>query len=161
MSFLGALLLTAGAYFGGILIARSFAEELYAINGVLELLNFMSQRIQSLKTPLYQLFCDCAEPYLESVGFLPMLRSSPAQTNALWQSAIELLPLNAGIKKELSVLGRDLGNLPLEEQQKRLELCINSLKTQKQIIADSLPKRQKGVRTTALLAGAVISILLI
>ncbi|MBR4950877.1 MAG: hypothetical protein IKZ23_02875, partial [Clostridia bacterium] len=62
MSLLGALLLTAGAYFGGIIIARSFAEELYAIDGVLELLDYMQTRIESLKTPLYQLFCDCAQP---------------------------------------------------------------------------------------------------
>ncbi|MBR5277711.1 MAG: hypothetical protein IKU23_00435 [Clostridia bacterium] len=161
MSLLGALLLTAGAYFGGIIIARSFAEELYAIDGVLELLDYMQTRIESLKTPLYQLFCDCAQPYLESVGFLPMLRSSPAQINSLWQSATELLPLSQAVKKELLLLGESLGDLPLEEQQKRISLCINSLKSQQKNIASSLPKRQKGVRTTALLIGAVISILLI
>ena len=161
MTIIGALLLTTGVYLGGVLLAKSFAEELLAVNGILELLDFMGLRISTLRTPLYDLFCDCANPYLESLGFLPLIRANRNQLQKQWAEAVEILPVNDNAKKELLLLGKDLGVLPLEEQQKRLEICINGLKKQKEEIALALPKKQKSVRTTALLAGAIISILLI
>lgn len=161
MNFAGAILLTFGAYFVGVILAKNEGDKLKSLEALADFLEFTKQRITLLQTPLYRVFTDYENEFLEDMGFLPLLRSNRNGIKQSWVSATDLLVLDDHVKKELMILGRDLGELPLEEQEKRIAVCLQTVNAKKEAMEGELPKKQKSIRTVALLVGAMTAILLV
>jgi len=71
------------------------------------------------------------------------------------------LPLDKYAKAELCQLGRDMGILSLEEQEKRIDACREALSQQREEIKNGLQGKQKSIRTVSILSGLLTAILLL
>lgn len=161
MSWVGALLLVTSAYFFGIGIARQEGNRLKALDSMIDLLEFMYRRMSGHRMPLYGLFASFQDKYLEAVGFLPLLRSCRNGLSDIWINALELLPLDDESERELVHFGSELGLLPLDEQLKRIEICLGAITSCREKLRISLPPKQKSIKTVSLLFGALGAIILL
>lgn len=161
MKWVGALILAVSSYFVGIKIARREGESLIALNSLIGLLEFTLRSMTLSLKPLYAIFSDYSQPYLEDVGFLPLLRGRKTDLPSVWQEACGLLPLSEEIMPELQYLGGELGALSLEEQEKRIKSCLSALKNERDSLRGTLPQKQKSIRTVSLLLGALCAIILL
>lgn len=161
MKWLGAIILVAVSYLCGSVSANAHGEELKAIESVIKLLLYMKRRLYTERSELFDIFNGYNDDYLVSLGFLPQLCSCRGSFTENWISASEKLPMNADAKNELEIFGESLGKLNLDEQLKRLEVCINALETSKQNIEKVLPQKQKTTKTIWLLSGLLIAIILL
>ena len=75
MTWLGAALSVCASYFCGVTLAKTESERLMAVDSLLKLLSHMKRRISSERLPLYKIFSDFEDDFLESKGFLHLLRS--------------------------------------------------------------------------------------
>lgn len=160
MNWLGALLLVISAYFCGIKLAHDEGERLKALDSIIDLLEFMHRRMNAERTPLYLLFASFEDEYLESVGFLPVMRSCRSGLTPLWQEAVSKLPLDTESERELLHFGESLGALPLDTQSARLSSCLSALADSRAKLRDTLPAKQKSIKTVSLLFGALAAIIL-
>lgn len=161
MQWIGAVILVISSYFMGIKISRREGEALIALNSLIELLEFTQRRIALSLKPLYAIFSDYNNSYLTETGFLDLLRNQKNDPSSAWSAACALLPISEDSLIELQYLGGELGALPLEEQEKRLNACLSALKTERDTLRGSLPQKQKSIRTVSLLLGALGAIILL
>ena len=161
MKWTGALLLIFSSYFCGIFLARREGEKLKTVDSLISLLRYMRRRMEGERVPLYNVFAGFEDIYLESAGFLQNLRTCRSGLNSIWRDSLKTLPLSGEILKELDVFGASMGRLALEEQLKCIDVCISALEEEKRKILSQLPKKQKSIRTVALLLGALTAIILL
>ena len=161
MKWIGALLLLMSSYFCGIYLAKREGAELKTIDSLISLLGYMRRRMQGERIPLYDVFAGYEDEYLESVGFLPNLRSCRNGLNSIWRNSLVVLPVSEGIFRELDIFGASMGRLSFDEQLGCLDICITALEEEKKKLRSELPKKQKSIKTVALLLGALTAILLL
>ena len=161
MNWLGALLTLASSYFCGIMLANGESERLGAIDSLIRLLTYMRRRMVAERLPLYRIFDGFEDDYLERIGFLKCLRSSRHGLEVLWKTAIKALPTDKETVAELEHFGESLGALPLDEQIKRID-SLSSFLTEKRVgLNGSLAQKRKSIKALCLLAGALVSIILL
>ncbi len=161
MSLAGALILVLSAYFLGRALALREGEVLKGLDAVINMLNFVYRRMETEGTPLYLLFEKYKDDYLETLGFLPLLRAHGNLASRFWGEAVGLLPLTADAKNELLHFGETLGTLDLESQLKRINACIGFLRQERETLRISVPLKQKSIKTVAFLFGALTAIVLL
>ena len=142
-------------------MANEAKERLRALNSVIELLSFMRRRIISARAPLHDIFSQAEDKFLEKCGMLPLLQGHRHITYELWEEAIGLVPLDEYCRKEILYLGKDMGVLPLDDQEKRISACIEALSARRDMIKSRLPEKQKTAKTLSLLSGLLAVILLL
>jgi hypothetical protein len=120
----------------------------------------MKRRMLSERKPLFEIFCEFDEPYLETVGFLDEMRSN-RNTKNVWETALKKLSVDEDALRELKLVGNDLGELPLFEQISRLDNCIAFLEEKKKSLQTTLPPKQKSVKTVCLLSGTLLAIIML
>lgn len=162
MRLMGGLLIVSAFSFCGVSFAGETRTEIRALEALLSLLRSLSQRLSWGKEPLRTLFSSFRDPYLEKLGFLPLLRNAEGRNypNA-WEQAMRLLPLPPEAMKQAMSLGASLGRVSLEAQLEHLTLCISSLETSRRDAQANA--RQKCRSTVALwvLAGLLMALLLL
>lgn len=161
MNWIGALLLVTASYFGGTLVAHREGDRLSALDSLISLLSYMHRRMSAERTPLYELFSDYGDAFLENAGFLPALRAHRNGLPAVWRDALKTLPLDREDRAELTRFGENLGMLTLEEQIKRLDACRELLGESRGKLRETLPAKQKSIRTVALMLGLTAAIILL
>ena len=99
---------------------------------------------------------------LESYGFLPLLREHDGREYpALWEAALERLPLPSEALPHLQALGSSLGRLPFGAQTEQLSLCITLLEgVQKSLKTGAFQKRKSTVALWTL-GGLLVALLLL
>lgn len=160
LRYLGAAALVLSSWIVGVLLARAEKDTPRAIYALYNLASFLLRQIKNGRTPLRVLFDRYSDPYLERVGFLNVLRSG-GDIPALWREALELLPIDGTAKEESVAFGAELGLLPLEQQEKRLESYMLLLQTEREKAESGIANRQKSIRAVCLLLGALMAIILI
>ncbi len=159
MRLIGAALLTLGAY----LIGKAWAKEegcpLTSLDAVLNMLRMMRRRISFELMPLDRFFIEFEDAHLEAIGFLPTMRSHRGALTVLWQEALECIFIDPEAERELSRLGLELGRLPLDEQEKRIDACVEALTEIRVRLCNTIPQKQKCIKTVCTLAGLLVSII--
>ncbi len=161
MNLAGAIILVLSAYLCGRAIAMQETEKLKALDSVIKMLHFIYRRMETEGAPLYLLFDKYNDDYLETSGFLSMLRTHGNLASKFWNQAVYLLPLTNESEAELLHLGETLGNLDLEAQLKQIRSCLSLLEQEKEKLRTSIPLKQKSIKTVAFLFGALTAIVLI
>lgn len=161
MKWAGAIILVAASYLCGQALSGEDGKKLSAIEAMAELLKYIRRRMWTERLPLYQIFSAYEDDFLEKIGFLELMRSHRTHINNRWKQALNLLPLEKEVFGELLRFGNELGLLPLEEQIKRLDGCMDFLENEKAKLAKALPPKQKTTKTVCLLCGLLAAILLI
>ena len=161
MSWIGAALIVACGYFFGIKISSAQGEQLKTVNSLVLMLEYMERRMDSARCPLYIVFSEYKDDHLESIGFLTALRACRDELPHRWENAVLSLTLDEDIKNELLYFGKELGRLPLAEQEKRIAAALGFLKQKGRELGESLPKKQKSTRAVALLIGMMTAIILL
>lgn len=161
MKWTGALLLIICSYSFGIFLAKREGERLKAIDSLISLMRYMRRRLQGERVPLFDVFVGFDDEYLEEIGFLTNLRSCRNGLNSIWKDSIKSIPLSDEIQRELDIFGTSMGNIPLDEQLKCVDICVAALGEEKKNIQSQLPKKQKSIKTVSLLLGALIAIILL
>lgn len=161
MKWLGALLIVAASYFCGGFLAHGEKERVQSLESMTALLKYMRRRISAERAPLYNIFASFSDARLEETGFLAIMRSRTGELNSLWKSALETLCLDGEAEAELLRFGEDMGRLPLDEQEKRIDICLDMLYTERDKIRAGLPAKQKSKKTVCVLAGLLAAILLL
>ena len=87
MNWLGALLTVISSYICGAMLANGESERLVAFDSMIRLLTYMRRRISTERLPLYRIFSEFEDGYLEEIGFLKGLRTSRRDLDLLWQNA--------------------------------------------------------------------------
>ena len=160
MSLIGAILISVCSYFFGALLADSEKERLCTLDALELLFSDMQRKISSLRTPLYLIFAEFENERLESLGFLPLLRSQRS-LQPIWRDAVALLDADGDIKRELYIFGETLGKLPLDEQLSRIGYCKEIISLSRASLKKSLPEKQKSIKTVCLLIGLMTAIILL
>ena len=161
MRLLGAVLLASASYLFGVHLARREAEKLQAVNSLISFFTFMRRRMLSVRAPLYTVFLSYNDELLEKVGFLPELRARRYGLSGSFKRAIDTLRVDDELSNELALFGNDLGALPLHEQIKRIDGCLSVLEEKKKLLSESIPSKQKSVKTVCLLAGVLVAIIML
>ncbi len=161
MNWLGAFLTVVSSYICGIMLANGENERLCIIDSLLRLFTYMHRRISAERLPLYRIFVEFTDEYLERIGFLERVRSSRHGLENVWQSAVKLLPTDKEVLDELVRFGESLGILPLDEQIKRIEVTCIFLNEKRAKISGALQQKRKSVKSVCLLMGIAIAIILL
>lgn len=161
MNWLGALLVVTASYLCGVSLARDEGNRLKTLDSLISLLSYMRRRMSAERVPLYEIFAEFNDGFLEHNGFLDILRSHRHGIALLWHQAVSILPVDAEIKNELIRFGNSLGILPLDEQLKRLDALISFVSDKRSELRASLPDKQKSIKTICLLLGLMASIILL
>ena len=161
MNWLGALLLVCASYICGTALAKDEGESLKSIESLLLLLSYMRRRMSTERIPLYAIFLDFKDSYLESKGFLDIIRSHRDGLPMLWSKAIAILPSDDEVKRECIYFGDSLGTLSLDEQIARLDALSAFLTEKSNKLRISLPDKQKSIKTVCLLLGLMTAIILL
>lgn len=160
MKWFGALLIIAASYFMGTVFSSEEKKKMICVESLLSLFKYMKRRMSSERKPLFDIFCEFNEPYLENAGFLETMRSNRTSKN-VWGSAIAKLSTDEETMHELKIVGNELGELPLFEQISRLDNCILFLEDKKKELQKTLPPKQKSVKTVCLLSGTLLAIIML
>ena len=161
MIWLGAFLTVVSSYLCGIMLANGESERLWAVESLLRLFTYMHRRISAERLPLYRIFVEFTDEYLERIGFLDRVRSSRHGLESVWQSAVLLLPTDKEVFDELFRFGESLGILPLDEQIKRIDITCIFLNEKRAKISGALQQKRKSVKSVCLLMGIAIAIILL
>lgn len=161
MNWLGALLTVISSYICGVMLANSETEKLRAFDSLIRLLTYMRRRILTERLPLYRIFTEFEDGFLEDIGFLECLRSSRRGLETLWQNAVKLVPIDKEAVNELSHFGESLGALPLDEQIKRIDTVNTFLTEKKAALNGTLYQKRKSIKSVCLLMGIAIAIILL
>lgn len=161
MNWLGALLTVISSYICGVMLANSETEKLRAFDSLIRLLTYMRRRIFTERLPLYRIFAEFEDGFLENIGFLECLRSSRRGLETLWQNAVKLVPIDKEAVNELSHFGESLGALPLDEQIKRIDTVNTFLTEKKAALNGTLYQKRKSIKSVCLLMGIAIAIILL
>ena len=113
------------------------------------------------RTPLFAIFSDYNDAFLEENGFLDILRSHREGLTGLWNDAIKHLKLEKETERECLRFGESLGQLSLDEQITRLDTLSDFLTERRNELQKSLPDKQKSIKTVCLLLGLVTAIILL
>ena len=160
MRIFGALLIIAACYSTGVSLSKNESDKARAIDSLLKLLSYMKRRISAERTPIFDIFSSFSDDFLEKRGFLPILRSHRFESGNLWDTAVGTIPVNTETKSELMHFGMDLGLLNLDEQLRRIESCTDFLNAERTRLRESLPKKQKSIKSFWLLSGVLAVIIL-
>lgn len=160
MKWLGAFLIVAASYFLGNVFSVEEKKKLIAIDSMLSLLKYMHRRMSIERKPLFDIFGEYNDVYLEESGFL-MIMQSDRNSKTAWQSAISTLAIDEETRVELKYYGAELGELPLSEQLFRTETCISFLEDKKKTLQKILPPKQKSLKTVCLLSGLLLAIIML
>lgn len=160
MKWFGALLIIAVSYFIGTAISSEEKKKLICVDSLLTLFKYMKRRMSSERKPLFEIFCEFDDPYLETVGFLDAMRSN-RNAKIVWANALNKLSVDEETLRELKLVGNELGELPLYEQLSRLEACVTFLEEKKKSLQTTLPPKQKSVKTVCLLSGTLLAIIML
>lgn len=161
MNWLGAVLLVGAAYFLGVRLSDAERDRLKTVDSVIAFLTYMRRKMVYERTPLYDIFSRFSDPYLEKLGFLPCLRTRRSGLGELWGNALAFVDVDPRISGELGYFGESLGGLPLDEQIKRLDSCLEELKNESDMLQKQLPSKQKSIKTVCLLFGLMTAIILL
>ncbi len=153
-------MLIAVSYFAGNVIVAEEKKKLICVDSLISLFKFMRRRISVERKPLFSIFCEFNDVYLESVGFLKTLRENK-HTKTAWKSSISFLDSDEETFMELKNFGNELGELPLYEQLLRLENLVSFLEEKKKTLQKTLPPKQKSVKTVCLLSGTLLAIIML
>lgn len=162
MRLMGGLLIVSAFSFCGISFAGEARAELRALEALLFLLRTLAQRLSWGKEPLRTLFSSVSEPYLEQIGFLPLLRGADGRNYpAAWEQALHLLPLPPEAMREAKSLGVSLGRVSLEAQLEQISLCIASLETYHGNARARARQNRRSTVALWVLAGLLVALLLL
>ena len=161
MNWIGAFLTVISSYACGVMIASCERERLEAIDSLIRLLSYMRRRISTERLPLYRIFVEFEDVFLERFGFLSALRSSRHRLEPLWQNAVKSLPTDKETFDELFRFGESLGALSLDEQLKRIDALGAFLAEKRATISASLQQKRKSIKCVCLLLGIAIAIILL
>ena len=161
MKWVGALTITAVCYFIGVLLAKNESDKIKSIESLLSLISYMKRRITAERAPIYEIFSSFSDGFLEERGFLPILRAHRLGTPLLWEDALKTIPVSAEARLELIRFGNELGTLTFEAQLKRIDSLKEFLDSERNDLKQTLPKKQKSLKTVWLLSGLLISIILL
>ncbi|MCH5183052.1 MAG: stage III sporulation protein AB [Oscillospiraceae bacterium] len=162
MRLMGGLLIVSAFSFCGVSFAGEAKTEIRALEALLSLLRTLSQRLSWGKEPLHTLFSSMDDPYLERIGFLPLLRNAEGRNYPdAWERALRLLPLPPEAMREAQALGASLGRVSLEAQLERLSLCIASIETCRENAQDNARRKCRSTVALWVLAGLLAALLLI
>ena len=148
----GALLLSVGAL-AAYQRSRAERQRLAVLDAWIDLLLALRAEIDRYLTPIDRFFARADKRTLQTLG------------NAGAKSLAELIPhtlpfLTADVQKQLSDFARDLGDCYREEQIRRCEDCITSIRRYREAVASELPARHKIGITMSLSAALGLVILL-
>ncbi len=161
MNWLGALLTVISSYICGAMLANGESERLIAFDSLIRLLTYMRRRISTERLPLYRIFSDFEDGYLEEIGFLKGLRTSRRGLDLLWQNASKLLHTDSETLDELMHFGESLGALPLDEQIKRIDTLTAFLTEKRVAISGTLQQKRKSIKSVCTLMGIAVAIILL
>lgn len=160
MKWFGALLIISVSYLVGNIVSAEEKKKLTCIDSLLSLFNHMKRRMSAERKPLFSIFCEFGDRYLENVNFLERVRSNK-NTKSVWGTAIALLDVDEETLRELENFGNELGELPLYEQLSRLDVLLCFLEEKKKTFQKTLPPKQKSVKTVCLLSGTLLAIIML
>lgn len=161
MNWLGAVLLVGATYFLGARLSEAERDRMKTLDSIIMFLTYMRRKMVYERTPLFDIFSRFSDRNLEKNGFLPCLRSHCSDLGMLWSKAIALLDFDLQISGELKYFGESLGGLPLDEQIKRLDSCLEALENKRDSLQKQLPSKQKSIKTVCLLFGLMTAIILL
>lgn len=156
-----AFVLVLCGYLAGAELAREQKSVALRLKGMRELTEHLLRRSRLTRAPLQAVFCGFSNKELEKAGFLPPLREAKKGIPRVFLEGLELLSLPPQAKEALTELGEELGALPLDEQQKRLELCLEVLIRQEKELESRLKTKTKSIRTSGALFGLLAAIVLV
>lgn len=162
MALVGGLLTVAAFFLLGAHQAGKQKTSLEALEAILRLLRELSARLSHRREGLKGIFAAYRDPLLEAWGFLPLLRDHDGREYpALWETALETLPLPPEALPPLRNFGTTLGRVSLSAQTEQLALCITLLEgAQRELRAGAFQKRKSTVALWTL-GGLLIALLLI
>ncbi len=161
MNWLGALLVVCASYLCGLALAKDEGNGLKTLDSLLLLLSYMRRRMSTERIPLFTIFSDFHDEYLENCGFLDIIRSHRNGLPLLWSEAVSRLHADEEIKREYLHFGESLGGLPLDEQIKRLDALTSFITEKRNELRAGLPDKQKSIKTVSLLLGLMTAIILL
>lgn len=162
MRLMGGLLIVSAFSFCGISFAGEARTEIHGLEALLSLLRTLSRRLSWGKEPLRRLFATYRDPYLERIGFLPLLRDADGRNYPdAWEQALRRLPLPPEAMGEALTLGTSLGRVSLEAQLEQLSLCIASLEACHRNAQAGARRNRRSTVALWVLAGLLIALLLL
>ena len=162
MRLIGGLLIVTAFFLVGTGSAREIRLRLRALEGMLAFLRELSRGLTWSRAPLQTLFAACREPFLERVGFLPILRGAdPKRYTSAWSDALAHLPLAEEDIRVLKSLGETIGRVTLETQTEQLLLCISELEEHHAALRAKAKDKQRSAVSLWTLSGLLIALLLI
>lgn len=161
MNWVGALLVVCASYICGIALAKDEGNALKTLDSLLTLLSYMRRRMSLERIALFDIFSEFHDEYLEKIGFLKILRSHRNGLPTLWSDAVLTLCVDEETKREYLRFGESLGSLPLDEQIVRLDSMTVFITEKRNQLRESLPDKQKSIKTVSLLLGLMTAIILL
>lgn len=161
MNWIGAAMVVTASWLFGISLAKDEGAKLKALESLISLLSYMRRRMSGERIPLYEIFSEYEDGFLDSCGFTGIIRSHRNGITRLWSEAVMTLRLGDELEKEVVRFGNSLGEVSLDEQIRRLDALMLFLSEKHDGLSVTLPEKQKSIKTVCVLLGIMVSIILL
>ena len=163
MELVGAVMLCSAFFFLGTIASISEKQSCDRLQSLHRLVSSLRSMISSTRRPLGSFFASYSDKVLSECGFLAVM-NNPNTTKSYtdrWEIAVKQLMLDGEAEKVALTVGRELGRLDLKTQTEQLIFLEKSLEDILKEQRRTLEGKQKIYKSVSLLAGVVITILLI
>ena len=154
---LGILIIAASTAAFGISFALSLRQEYRAFSSLLRLARLIRERIACFRQPLGEIYAEYDDPFLQSCGFLAVLRKEGLLL------ALQKRGTALGLRRELLSLvtefGQGLGERFANEQLRHCDRCLARMEEALTSLEKELPARTRLVRTLTV-ASALLTVIL-
>ena len=163
MELIGAVMLCCAFFFLGTIASISEKQSCDRLQSLHHLVSSLRSMISSTRKPLGSFFAEYSDKILLESGFLAVM-NNPNTTKSYterWEIAVKQLMLEKEAEKVAITIGRELGKLDLKTQTEQLVFLEKSLEDLLKEQRRTLEGKQKIYKSVSLLAGVIITILLI
>lgn len=159
IKLIGAAVTVISFWAAGAAVASAAREKAECVGAFHTFLCELKRQMVVRRAPLGNVFASYRDERLEKRGFLKALRGA-GSVSALWNAAVATLPLDARLSRAAEEFGGELGKTGLDGQTRSADALIELVGAEREALERSLADRQKSIRVTALLIGALAALIL-
>ena len=163
MELVGAVMLCCAFFFLGTIASISERQSCERLQSLHRLVSSLRSMISATRKPLGSFFTEYSDKVILECGFLAVM-NNPNTTKSYperWEIAVKQLMLTKDAEKVALTIGKELGKLDLKTQTEQLMFLEKSLEDFLKEQRRTLEGKQKIYKSLSLLAGVIITILLI
>ena len=158
IKILGALTIAFVSVILGKKLCVPYEKTLKIYDSLVDFVAFVKDGVERRREILPELFSEYEDENLKD--FLSVLKKSPADVSSAFKAACSSLDVTEKTEKELLFFASTLGKTDYESEVAELSALLSTVKTERDALYNTLPKKIKSIKTVSLLCGVLAVIIM-